>query len=313
VSSDHKKHKDKWLFIVNSVAGRGKTGRVLSELVTSLNNLGFNYEIEITKASRHATELAHEYIKKGYRKIVAVGGDGTVNEVVNGIMRSTKADEVQFGVIPKGGGNDFARNLHLDSNIEENLKVLLREDTKEVDVGRIEDNYFINALGIGFDAEVAENSKAIKFLNGFPRYILAILKTLLKLKARKIQLEINNETFERSILLMSIGNGISAGSGFLLTPNAIIDDGIYDICIIKSLSVLRILKLLPTTITGEHINYPEVEIKQASMIKITTENPIPVYFDGEIPVLKDPLKLEIELLEQKLQTFYNKTRDFKKK
>jgi len=302
----HKKNKKRWLFIVNSTAGRGKTGKMLSELITALNDLSFDYEIEVTKAPLHAIEITRRYVKNGFRKIVAVGGDGTVNEVVNGIMKSRKADEIQFGVIPKGGGNDFARNLHLDSNIERSLKVLLRGDTKEVDVGRIENNYFINALGIGFDAEVAENSKVIRILNGLPRYLLAILKTLFKLKARKIQIELNNEKFERSILLMSIGNGISAGSGFLLTPNAIIDDGVYDICIIKALPALRIFKLLPTAIKGDHINYPEVEIKQASLIKIKTDYPIPVYYDGEIPVLKNPLELEIELLQQKLQTFYNK-------
>ena len=302
----HKKNKNRWLFIVNSLAGRGKTGRILNELIRELNALGFDYEIEVTKAPLHAIEITCEYVKKGFRKIVAVGGDGTVNEVVNGIMKSKKADEIQFGVIPEGGGNDFARNLHLDSNIEKGLKVLLHGDTKEVDVGRIEDNYFINALGIGFDAEVAANSKAIRFLNGLPRYFLAIMKTLLKLKARNVQIEINDEKFERSILLMSIGNGISAGSGFLLTPNAIIDDGLYDICIIRALPVFRIFKLLPTAIKGEHINYPEVEIKQASIIRIKSDYPIPVYYDGEIPVLKHPLELKIELLQQKLQTFYRK-------
>jgi diacylglycerol kinase (ATP) len=302
----HKKNRNRWLFIVNSVAGRGKTGRVLSDLVTELNNLGFDYQIEVTKAPLHAIEITREYVKKGFRKIVAVGGDGTVNEVVNGIMKSKKADEIQFGVIPEGGGNDFARNLHLDSNIKSCLEVLLRGKTKDVDVGRIEDNYFINALGIGFDAEAAENSKAIKFLNGLPRYILAVLKTLLKLKARNIQIEINGEVIERSILLVSIGNGISAGSGFLLTPNAIIDDGLYDICIIRALPVLRIFKLLPTAIKGEHIGYPEVEIKRADHIKIKADYPIPVYYDGEIPELKNPLELEIELLSQKLQTFYKK-------
>ncbi|MFC1887678.1 diacylglycerol/lipid kinase family protein, partial [Candidatus Cloacimonadota bacterium] len=235
----HNKNKERWLFIVNSMAGRGKTGRMLSDLITSLNHHGFDYDVEVTKAPLHAIELVCEYVKKGFRKIVAVGGDGTVNEVVNGIMKSKKVDEIKFGVIPEGGGNDFARNLNLDDNIERNLKILKRGYTKGVDVGKVEDNYFINAFGLGFDAEVAANSRAIRLLNGLPRYILAIMKTLLKLKERKITIEINGETFERSILLMSIGNGVSAGGGFLLTPNALIDDGVYDVCIIRSLSVFR--------------------------------------------------------------------------
>lgn len=289
---------------MNSWAGRGKTGRLLNELVTALSNLGFDYEIEVTKAPLHAIELVCDYTKKGFRKIIAVGGDGTVNEVVNGIMKSKKADEIKFGVIPEGGGNDFARNLQLESNIIKSLKVFLRGKTKGVDVGKVEDNYFINAFGLGFDAEVAENSRVIKFLNGLPRYILAILKTLLTLKARKVRIEINNEIIERSILLMSIGNGVSAGGGFLLTPNAIIDDGVYDVCIIRSISVFRIFKLLPTAIKGEHINYPEVEMIRSNRIRVKTERPIPIYYDGELPVLKDPLDFTIELLPKKILTYY---------
>jgi len=300
----HRKNREKWLFIVNSVAGRGKTGRVLSGLVTSLNNLGFDYEIEVTKAPLHAISIVCEYVKKGFRKIVAVGGDGTVNEVANGIMKSKKAEEIKFGVIPEGGGNDFARYLELDDDVEKSLKVLLRGNIKGVDVGKVEDNYFVNAFGIGFDAEVAANSKSIRFLNGLPRYILAIMKTLLNLKAHKVKLEINDEIIDRSILLVSIGNGVSAGGGFLLTPNAVIDDGVYDICIIRSLKVLKIFRLLPAVIKGEHINYEEVEIKQGSKIRIRTDQPIPVYYDGEMPVLKNPLDFTIELLPKKIQVFY---------
>jgi len=164
----HNKNKERWLFVVNSMAGRGKTGRILSDLITSLNNLGFDYEVEVTKAPLHAVTLVCEYVKKGFRRIIAVGGDGTVNEVVNGIMKSKKVDEIKFGVIPEGGGNDFAKNLKLDDNIEKGLKVLLRGKTKGVDVGKVEDNYFINAFGMGFDAEVAANSRAIRILMDFP-------------------------------------------------------------------------------------------------------------------------------------------------
>jgi len=299
----HKKKKDCWLFIVNSVAGRGKTGRILSDLVTSLNNLGFNYEIEITKAPRHATELAGEYIKKGFRKIIAVGGDGTINEVVNGIVRSKKSEVVQFGIIPVGGGNDFAKNFHMGSSIEKNLKILLQGYTRSIDVGRIEDNYFINALGLGFDAEVAEYSNKIRFLNGLPRYMLAILKTLAKLKPRKIRIELDDEKINLSILLISIGNGFSTGGGFLITPHAKVDNGYFDICIIKSLRIFRLLKLLPTVIKGEHLKYPEVQIKHTKKIKIKTEFPIPIYCDGELPKLKKPLDFTIDILPGKIKMF----------
>ena len=107
----------KWFFIVNSTAGRGKTGKKISKLVTTLNEHKLDYEIELTKAAKHATQLAKDAIVQGFQNIISVGGDGTLNEVVNGVMLSGKSEEVNIGIIPEGGGNDFAANFNLSSNI----------------------------------------------------------------------------------------------------------------------------------------------------------------------------------------------------
>ncbi|KQC09569.1 MAG: hypothetical protein APR54_12695 [Candidatus Cloacimonas sp. SDB] len=297
------KNKERWLFVVNSVAGRGKTGKILGDLVLLLNKFNFDYEMEITKAPKHATELTCEYIKKGFRKIVAVGGDGTINEVINGIVKSGKEDKIRFGILPEGGGNDFSRNFHMTSNLEKDLKILLQDYTREIDVGKIEDTFFINALGLGFDAEVAENSNKIRYLNGLPRYILAIIKTLFKLKPRKINIELDDKKIELAVLLISVGNGLSTGGGFLLTPHALVDDGYFDICIIRSVSIFRLLKLLPTVLKGEHINYPEVQILHSKKINIKTDKPLPIYYDGELPKLKNPLDFTIEMLPRRIKLF----------
>ncbi len=295
-----KKRVDTWLFIVNSTAGQGKTGKKINTLVNTLNRHKFDFEIELTKAPKHATEIARNYIKKGFRKIVAVGGDGTINEIITGIMLSGKAEDVIFGIVPKGGGNDFARNLHFPHKIDKSIKILEKKYVLPVDVGKIEDQYFINAFGIGFDAKVAANACKLRLLNGLPRYLVALMMALINLKSYNFKLIIDGVLIDKPVLLVSFGNGFSTGGGFLLTPDAKVNDGIFDICIIDKVKLFRLLKLLPTVLTGKHINYPEVEIKQAKIIEIKTEKKLPIYYDGELPRLKDPYNFKIELIPQKI-------------
>ena len=151
----------KWIFIVNSTAGRGKAGNKISNLITSLNEHKLDFEIELTKAPKHAIQLVQDAIKKGFNNIIAVGGDGTLNEVVNGVMLSGKSEEVNVGIIPEGGGNDFAANFNLSSNINKAVDTLQKFNLRKIDVGKIENRYFVNALGIGFDARAAQISNKI--------------------------------------------------------------------------------------------------------------------------------------------------------
>ncbi|MBN1326519.1 MAG: diacylglycerol kinase family lipid kinase [Candidatus Cloacimonetes bacterium] len=295
-----RKKLKRWLFIINSTAGRGKTGRKICKLVNLLNERGFDYDVEITKAPRHAIELTRNKIKDGYRKIAAVGGDGTINEVVNGIMISKKSDEVILGLIPEGGGNDFSRNFRIPSDLEKAVDILEKENTSRVDVGKIEDFYFINALGLGFDAKVAEYADKIRYLNGLPRYFLALMQAMLKLKPHRLFVKINEELMDISTLLVSVGNGLSTGGGFLLTPEAQVDDGKFDICVITEVKFLRLLKLLPTVLTGKHVNEPEVRIIHTSHLEIKSDKKLPVYYDGELPNLKNPFEIIIDLLPGKI-------------
>ncbi len=291
----------KWFFIANATAGRGKTGRKISELIKSLNEHKFDFEIELTKAPLHATELAKEAIKKGYQKIVVVGGDGTLNETVNGIMQSGKQDEIKLGLIPEGGGNDFAMNFKLSNNIDKAIELLEKQKTCKVDIGKIETFFFINALGLGFDAQVALISRSIKHLNGLPRYLVAVIRALLKLQKFEAEITLDNCTLKKPFLLFSVGNGLSTGGGFLLTPEARVNDGLLDICLIQDVTRKRILSLLPKAIKGQHLKEPEVIIHQSKNILVKTAKKLPIYFDGEIPELKDPFNFTIELLPKQIE------------
>ncbi len=291
----------KWFFIVNATAGRGKTGKKINKIIQVLNRNNIDFEIELTKAPQHATQLTLEALDKSYKNIVSVGGDGTLNEVVNGIMKSENSKDVVLGLLPEGGGNDFARNFNLSDNINDAVEKLLDFNTRAIDVGKIEDKYFINALGIGFDARVAIISNKIKYLNGLPRYLYAVFRALISLETVKAELKLDSCTLSDPFLLVSIGNGLSTGGGFLLTPEARTDDGLLDICLINKVNRRRILSLLPSAIKGKHLKEPEVILHQSRQIEITTSEPLPIYYDGEIPELKDPLNFKIELIPQAIR------------
>ncbi len=290
----------KWFFIVNATAGQGKTGKKISKLIQALNKQNFSYKIELTKFPKHATELTIDAIKKGFQNIVAVGGDGTVNEIVNGILRSENPGKIYFGVIPEGGGNDFAHNFELSPKIGKAVKKLKKGKIKKIDVGKIENKYFINSFGIGFDARVAVNSRKINFLNGLPRYLWAVVMSLIKLKSYEMEIKIDDKTLNSKYLMVTIGNGIYCGSGFRITPDAIANDGVFDICLIEKINRRRLMKLLPSAIKGKHLGQPEVTIKRSNFIEIKTDAEIPVYFDGEIPELENPYNFRIELLPKKI-------------
>ncbi|MCF7857963.1 MAG: diacylglycerol kinase family lipid kinase [Candidatus Cloacimonetes bacterium] len=295
----------KWFFIVNPTAGRGRTGKKINELVTSLNQHKFDFEIELTKSPGHGTKLTKDAILNGSHNIIAVGGDGTLNEIVNGVMLSGKADEVCIGCVPEGGGNDFSTNFHLSSNINKAVNTLQKYKKQKVDIGKIEDKYFINSLGIGFDARVAIISNRIKHLNGLPRYLAAVLKALISLKMFKAEIKIDTGIINEPFLLLSVGNGQSAGGGFLLTPEARVDDGLLDICFISTVNRRRVLKLLPSAIKGKHLKEPEVVIHQTRKIEISSDKALPLYFDGELPTLKDQFNFTIEILPNRIDFIVN--------
>ncbi|MCD4818998.1 MAG: diacylglycerol kinase family lipid kinase [Candidatus Cloacimonetes bacterium] len=295
------KNNQKYLIIINLTAGRGKSQKKLSELIIALKNHRISYELRQTKAPKHAIEITRKAISEGFRKIIAVGGDGTINEVMNGIMLSGKNEEVTLGIIPEGGGNDFAKNFQIRTNIEKAIETLLTNKTKYVDVGKIEDQYFINSLGIGFDAIVAQKATRIKFLNGLPRYLVAVFTALINLKFHKWEIITENRKISAKFLLILFGNGKYSGGGFKLTPNALVNDGLLNICLVRKIPHLKILKFLPLVIKGEHIDKKEAEILQSNKIEVISNTKIPIYFDGELPILNNDKHLVIELIPKQIR------------
>ncbi len=281
-------------FIVNPVSGNGRARRILPHLVTLAKKLGVDFDLQLTKAPEHATELASDH-PADFDVVVAVGGDGTVNEVAAGIAETQTA----MGIIPTGTGNDFVRAIGRLRDLQAYVHRIISGKVKAVDVGILtlekKDLLFVNGIGVGFDAEVARESMNVHRLKGISRYLYAVVKTLYKYKSTQMRVEVDNDVIDERTFLAAIGNGISAGGGFLLTPEAVIDDGLLDLCLVSDVSVGRVLQVLPSVLSGKHAKHPEVIMRKAKTIRIESEDSVSIHRDGEVPEKKvNSLAMRVE-------------------
>ncbi len=279
-------------FIVNPVSGNGRTRKILPHLIGIAKKLGVNFDLQLTKAPEHATELAND-MSDEFDVMVAVGGDGTVNEVAAGALKAQKI----VGVIPTGNGNDFARALGGLKSLNEYIHRVVSGKVKSIDIGALridnEELLFVNGVGVGFDAEVARESLGVRHLKGIARYLYAVVKTLSKYKSCTMKIELvgdpaceDGRVIEQKTFLIAIGNGVSAGGGFLLTPNAVLDDGLLDTCIVSDVSIPRVIHLLPDVLKGTHGKHREVMMTKMKRIRIQSEVPVSIHRDGEVSLAK---------------------------
>lgn len=266
-------------FIINPIAGRGRSSRIVDSIKSILAQKGIPFHGATTTYPGHATELAMEAIEKGYRDIIAVGGDGTIYEVVNGLMDSNGS----LGVIPAGTGNDFAHGLHLPMDPSAALDVILKGQKKLIDIGTANEKVFINVAGTGFDADVLMTmKKARKILKGKLIYLISALSTLLRYQFRDVSIEVDGKVYHRRILLVAIANGSYYGGGMQVAPKANMEDGKLDVCIISSLPKWRVPFLLPKFIKGDHLHFSFVEYYRGEHVRISSSMPSPLNIDGEL-------------------------------
>ncbi len=301
----------KFHFILNPVAGRGKAYRAIKYIRNLLRNKKINHEFSITNSPGDAIRIASES-RDIFDTIIAIGGDGTVNEVMNGLVNS----DAKLGVIPLGSGNDFARSLNLSKNIDKAINVILDGKISYCDIGKVitklknenneekfSERFFINGIGIGFDATVALESQKIKLLRGLPLYFAAVIKALLKYKTPNFTIKLDEFITKSKCFLISIGNGKSSGGGFKLTPEADINDSKFDVCYVDDIGLFKIFKMLPSSIKGTHKRYREVHFSKAENIQIFSNNNFVVHADGEI-IGKKVNSVEIEIIPSNLKVIH---------
>ena len=293
---------DKQCFlIINPVAGHGNRDRVIRLFINGLESTDVQYQLCTSERKGHAIELASE-LDGQTPVVVAVGGDGTVNEVVNGVAKNDRL----IGVVPTGTGNDFARLLGMES-AHDTVKALASDSVCRLDIGEIEieekggrkiHRYFVNTLGLGFDAEVAVRANKFKFGSGILPYLLSVFVTLRSYRPVPARVRWNDTSVETRLFLASIGNGTTSGGGFILSPKAKPDDGMLDLCLVKKVSRLRALRILPKTLRGRHVSEKEVTYVQTGVVSIELEHPLALHADGEI-ISEQVEKLRVKLASHK--------------
>lgn len=287
------------LFIVNPIAGKGHALKMIPEIEEIMQKHELPYRIEITKAPGHASDIAREYIQKyGDINIFAVGGDGTLNEVLQGTVGSGAS----LGIVPAGTGNDFLKSFCSETDPSRLLPSIIHACPVPVDVCKINERYFLNIASVGFDADVVASTQRLKrlpLMNGKIAYIGGILLTLIHLKNISATFYIDGEKLDMpSLLLSAFANGKYYGGGMIPAPGALPDDGLLDVCLIRGMKRLGILRFFPRFIKGIHTDMEEVTLKRCRVLEMESPSPVHVNADGE---LFQSTKIKVTLIEKGLR------------
>lgn len=301
----------KFCLIINPIAGKGAAQKAVPEIKQLLDNLDIDYVIHLTEYPGHAIELAEEAGSNGFQTVVAVGGDGTVNEVINGLMHAANAGRLtsNLAVLPVGRGNDFSFGMGLPQDLEGACELLTGDKARKIDIGFVqggdypEGRYFGNGVGIGFDTVVGfEAAKLPPFISGIPAYLIAAIKTVfLYFNAPLLRVEIDDEApLEQACLLLSLMNGRRMGGSFMFAPESEPDDGRLSLCITEKITRWQVLSLFPKVMSGTQAEHPAIKMPTAQRVKITAlSGTLPVHADGET-ICTAGSELEVSILKQQL-------------
>jgi diacylglycerol kinase (ATP) len=278
--------------IVNPAAGAGKSGKLWPRISSLFKSQGLRFEHDMTEAPGHAVELAKTAANKGYDMVVSVGGDGTINEVVNGLYASGGMKESLLGIVSTGTGSDYIRTAGIPRDYEDACRSLLEPKKKTVDLGMVEygkngsriERLFVNFAGMGFDAEIVRRtSQQFKKLGDLPSYLLGALTTLVSYKNRDVQVSIDGKVEEKRVCTVIMNNGKYGGGGMLTAPHADLADGLFDVLIVGDLGKLDFLRSLPRIYKGTHLTHPKVTLKRAKEIEVKSlSEKMYLQADGEL-------------------------------
>ena len=281
----------KYKIILNPVSGRGEGERSASMIETQLQNLGLEFSLQRTQRPLHATQLALEAVQEGCEVVVAAGGDGTVNEVVNGLMQAqhSGSKKTALGVLTIGRGNDFAFGVGISDDLATACQILAKNHRQPLDLGYVvggdfpEGRYFANGIGIGFDAVVGFEALKLKWLHGFPSYLVAALKTIfLYYQAPLLTIETDSHQFQLPALMVSVMNGRRMGGGFMMAPASFTNDGLLDVCIARQVTRAQIFGLIPLFLKGTQAGHPAIQNLRTGALVITAQQgSLPAHADGE--------------------------------
>lgn len=277
--------------IVNPAAGAGRTARKWPDIMAQLRSIGVRFDYDITEAPGHARELAKDAVSEGYELVVSVGGDGTINEVVNGLYDTGSIADVLFGIIGTGTGGDYIRSVGIPRAHLQACQCLKDPRKVAVDVGVVEyleggetvSRLFVNFAGMGFDAEIVRaTTLKYKALNATASYLAGLFSALVFYKNKAVTISIDGEATEQKVCTVLLSNGKYGGGGMFAAPEADIADGLLDALIIGDLSKPDLLWSLPKVYRGTHLTHPKVTLKKAREIEVRSDEPVYLQADGEL-------------------------------
>lgn len=278
----------KYKIIVNPVAGKGRAMAFIGQVRNMLLEREVEFEFVLTKAPGNATRLAKKAALEGWEVIVSLGGDGTTSKVIDGLIDSNSI----LGIIPCGTGNDLVRNLGIPLNIEQAVHTLIYGKRHKIDIGWERDQTFANIASIGFPCEVMRQANAMEKLNGSLAFLSATYKALSSLKAEPARIEMDDEIIETKVVSVTINNMKYAGGGMVFAPNALPDDGLFDICIVREIGKLSFALTFPQMYRNIGAKHPALSRHRSKTVKIFTDGAVDKMFDGDIDG-KTPLEAQV--------------------
>lgn len=293
-----------WFVIVNPNAGRRKGEKDWLEIAALLNEADIKFTNVFTEHPNHAVKLARKYIESGYRKIIVVGGDGTLNEVLNGVYTQKKYPprEITLAMISVGTGNDWGRSFNIPMGYREAIEVIRQFKTKPQDVGRVnymqndlpKHRHFINMAGLGFDAMVAKRTNKVKQEGkGGPfSYLISLFTSLISYQSIKSRVIVDGLKTNADVFSMSVAICRFNGGGMMQAPDAIPDDGLFDITIITRVSRFMVIRSVKKLYDGTFLKMPQVLTFRGAKVEIESEPALFLETDGE-SLGHTPMQFEI--------------------
>ena len=267
--------------VVNPTAGRGRAATSIGRVATRLDALGVDHRIRVAESAQDLERLARAAAEEGAEMVAVLGGDGSAGAAANGVVGTRTA----LAVLPAGTGDDFARAIGA-SKLEAAADLLAAPDIREVDVLRVtagaQERRVINIAGAGFDSEVNEAANAMSVrLGATGTYVAAVLTTLRRFVPARYEIAVDDERIATEAMLVVVGNGRSYGGGMRVLPDASIDDGLLDVCIVRKLSAPAFLRAFPRVFRGTHVRHPKVTMRRGRRVTVEADRRIQVYGDGE--------------------------------
>ena len=294
--------------ILNPYSNRWGAGKKAPEVQRILTGLGYDFDLVQTEGPGHGVELAREAVAQGFDPVVAAGGDGAISEVVNGMVGEQDRAGATLGVIPLGSANDYAYQLGIPTDLEAACKLLTAaEHVRTLDLGRTNGRVFMNDVTMGLGAQVNVEAAKIKRLRGDAIYIAGAMKAILKGRWPLARLEWDGgKMAKKRILLVYAGIGYRTGGVYFLTPDARQDDGLLDFAVADARSRLAVMRLLPRTFKGTHVDAPGVLMGRCTWMHIESDDPVPVLVDGEL-IATDAHELNLRVLPAAIQVISGAT------